>query len=400
MTTAFQVPPSDIYITGELAQRTLKPFDAARQNRALRDLAVHMLDHPQEVLPRFVELAMEMTGGSSAGLSLYEEEPAPGIFRWRYLHGKLARFENATTPRDFSPCGITLDENRPVLSRHPEIFYNWISDAKIVVPEVLLVPLYLGGPQPLGTLWIVSDEEGHFDANDARTASELATFVGTALRMLKTQTALKQALEEQEMLAKEMSHRVKNLFAVAEGMVRLSARSEETKEQMAKTLIGRFHALANAHGLVRRSFHTAPDASRLLDLAVLIEMIVRPHDRVAPGAPSRFAICGPAIPCGEHALNGVALIFHELATNAAKYGALHSDGGQVDVRWAQEGEDLVFRWSEQGGPAITAPPQTTGFGGKLLNDTVTRQFGGSFEHAWEPGGLKAMVRLPMKSLTN
>jgi len=400
MPTAFQIPPSDIYITGELALRALKPGDATRETRALQELATRMLDHPEEVLPNFVALAMEITGGSSAGVSLYEDDPAPGIFRWRYLHGKLAPFENATTPRNFSPCGITLDENRPVLSRHPEIFYNWISDAKIVVPEVLLVPLYLGGAEPLGTLWIVSDREGHFDANDARIAGELATFVGTALRMLNTQKALKQALEEQEMLAKEMSHRVKNLFAVAEGMVRLSARSGETKEEMVKTLIGRFHALANAHGLVRRSFHTGADASRLLDLAVLMETIVRPHERVAPGAPSRFAISGPAIPCGEHALNGVALIFHELATNAAKYGALHSDGGQVDVRWAQEGEDLIFRWSEQGGPAITAPPQAIGFGGKLLNDTVTRQFGGSFEHAWEPQGLKAVVRLPMKNLAN
>jgi two-component sensor histidine kinase len=400
MSTIFQTPPSNIYITGELAQRALKPADSARENRALQQLATRMLDHPEEVLPRFVELAMEITGGSSAGVSLYEENPAPGIFRWRYLHGKLAPFENATTPRNFSPCGITLDENRPVLSRHPEVFYDWISDAKIVVPEVLLVPLYLGGTEPLGTLWIVSDREGHFDAADARLAGELATFVGTALRMLNTQKALKQALEEQEMLAKEMSHRVKNLFAVAEGMVRLGARSDETKEEMVKTLIGRFHALANAHGLVRRSFHTGPDASRLLDLAVLMETIVRPHERLAPGAPSRFSISGPAIACGEHALNGVALVFHEFATNAAKYGALQSDGGQIDVRWAVEGEELVFHWSEQGGPAIAAAPQTMGFGGKLLNDTITRQFGGSFAHAWEPQGLKAVVRLPMKSLAH
>ncbi|MCX7355881.1 MAG: hypothetical protein NTY59_13835 [Alphaproteobacteria bacterium] len=112
-----------------------------------------MADHPEEVLPRFVDLAMEITGGISAGLSLYEENPAPGVFRWRYLRGVLAPFENATTPRNFSPCGITLDRNGPVLSLHPERVYDWISNADIVVPEVLLVPLYLGGKEPLGTLW-------------------------------------------------------------------------------------------------------------------------------------------------------------------------------------------------------------------------------------------------------
>jgi two-component sensor histidine kinase len=99
-------------------------------------------------------------------------------------------------------------------------------------------------------------------------------------------------------------------------------------------------------------------------------------------------------------LNGIALVFHEFATNAAKYGALQADQGQVDVRWAIEDQDLVFRWSEQGGPLIAAPPQTVGFGGKLLNDTITRQFNGSFEHAWARDGLKAVVRLPMKNLEN
>ena len=77
------------------------------------------------------------------------------MFRWRYLRGLLAPFEGATTPRNFSPCGITLDRNAPVLSARPERVYNWIADANISVPEVLLVPLYLGGTTPLGTLWIV-----------------------------------------------------------------------------------------------------------------------------------------------------------------------------------------------------------------------------------------------------
>ena len=138
-----------------------------------------------------------MTDGVSAGLSLYEENPAPGVFRWQYLRGVLAPFDGATTPRDFSPCGITLDRNGPVLSLHPERVYDWIADANIVVPEVLLVPLYLGGKVPLGTLWIVSDREGHFDSGHARAMTELATFVGIALRMVRSEQRLNQALEAQ-----------------------------------------------------------------------------------------------------------------------------------------------------------------------------------------------------------
>src|SRR5215475_12757070 len=147
-----------------------------RKNWRFRDLAVRMADQPEEVLPRFVDLALEMTGGVSAGLSLYEADPAPGVFRWQYLRGELASFNGATTPRDFSPCGITLDRNAPVLSLHPERVYGWIADANIVVPEVLLVPLYVGDRVPLGTVCIVSDREGHFDSGHARALTELAAF--------------------------------------------------------------------------------------------------------------------------------------------------------------------------------------------------------------------------------
>lgn len=200
MTIQQAKPPltvADVFITDELDRRAPKKTDYLQEKLAIQDLASRMADQPEEVLPRFVDLALEMTGGVSAGLSLYEDDPAPGVFRWHYLRGVLAPFNGATTPRDFSPCGITLDRNAPVLSLHPERVYGWIADANIVVPEVLLVPLYLGGKLPLGTLWIVSDREGHFDRGHARALTELAAFVGIALRMVRNEQRLNQALEAQ-----------------------------------------------------------------------------------------------------------------------------------------------------------------------------------------------------------
>lgn len=192
-----QLTVADVFITDELDRRAPKKTDYLQEKLALQDLAMRMADQPEEVLPRFVDLALEMTDGVSAGLSLYEGDPAPGVFRWQYLRGVLAPFNGATTPRDFSPCGITLDRNAPVLSCHPERVYGWIADANIVVPEVLLIPLYLGGKVPLGTLWIVSDREGHFDSGHARALTELATFVGVALRMVRSEQRLHQTLEAQ-----------------------------------------------------------------------------------------------------------------------------------------------------------------------------------------------------------
>jgi hypothetical protein len=139
--------PPHMYITDELASRPGKTPDYLQEKLAIQDLAHRMIDHPEGMLPRLVDLAMQLTGAVSAGLSLFEEDPAPGVFRWRYLCGTLAPFEEATTPRNFSPCGVTRDQKKAVLCKHPEQFYNWISDANIVVPEVLLV----GRTQP--KLW-------------------------------------------------------------------------------------------------------------------------------------------------------------------------------------------------------------------------------------------------------
>ena len=394
-----EVRVTDVFITHELRQRAPKKADPLQEKLALQELAARMAYQPEQVLPHFVDLAMVMTDGVSAGLSLYEEGPGSGVFRWRYLRGALASFEGATTPRHFSPCGVTLDQNAPVLAAHPERVYDWIAAANIVVPEVLLVPLYIGGDMPLGTLWIVSDREGHFDSGHARMMMELASFVGIALRMVRTEENLQKALNEQQMLAKEMSHRIKNLFAMTDGMIRLSARSATSKDDMARTLSGRLHALACANALVRRDFREIGDMPHGSDIAALISTIVKPHEGPGLDGVSRFSIRGPWVPCGEHAVNGVALVFHELVTNAAKYGALTSDRGGVDVSWSQDNGQLRLQWIETGGPLVEATPSIEGFGSTLVQITVVRQFGGTLDYAWRPEGLAVTITLPLERLS-
>lgn len=81
---------ASVYITEELENRASTTADYFQEKQALQELAARMVDQPDEVLPRFVDLAMEMTGGVSSGLSLLEENPSPGVFRWKYLRGSLA----------------------------------------------------------------------------------------------------------------------------------------------------------------------------------------------------------------------------------------------------------------------------------------------------------------------
>ena len=287
-----------------------------------------------------------------------------------------------------------------MLSLHPERYFSWISDAKIVVPEVLLVPLYFGDEAPTGTLWVLAEKEGHFHADHARITTELASFVSLALKMLNTEKRLHQALEQQETITNEMNHRVKNLFAVSEGMVRMTMKTADTKEEMGKSLIGRFHALAGAHGLIRRSFSPDGTPPKVFNLAELLRTILEPHERVLSGGKSRFEIAGQETRCGQHALNGLALLFHELATNAVKYGALAHDAGRIAVSWSVTDDVIAFHWRESGGPALAGTPQMEGFGSKLLNDTILRQFKGTLEHVWEPDGLQVRISAPLATLSH
>jgi GAF domain-containing protein len=201
MNVAEMVAPRDLYITPDLHRRAPKTVDYLSEKLALQDIAAQMVDNPEQVLPRLVERAMQMTGAVSAGISEFEQQDgAAGIFRWRDLRGEMARFEGATTPRDYSPCGVCLDRFEPTLTRRPERHYSWIAEAGVVCPEVLLVPLYVARGQPLGTLWIVSEKEGYFDSGHARIMRELASFVAIALAMLQDQRRLQEAMAQQDML--------------------------------------------------------------------------------------------------------------------------------------------------------------------------------------------------------
>jgi two-component sensor histidine kinase len=270
----------------------------------------------------------------------------------------------------------------------PERIYGWIAEANITVPEVLLVPLLVNAATPIGTLWIVAHEQQHFNRGHERVMTELATFTGIALRMVQSDTRLKNALEEQETLAKEMSHRIKNLFALTDSMIRLCSRNAQTKEEMTESLTGRLHALSDAHGLVRRSFSSTATPIGV-ELNELISTILRPYR-----APH---LSGCAVHLGEQATSSIALVFHELATNAAKYGALSRDKGSIDVRWKVENGNLDLEWREQSDRDVR-PPSKKGFGSTLVENTIARH-GGTIDRDWSSQGLIARIKIPTDRLT-
>ena len=375
---------SSVNITEELGRRSQNAPNYMREKTAIQELAERMIDQPGELVPRLVALALEFCAASSAGVSVLEGDH----FRWLGLAGVLSTFEGETTPRDFSPCGVCLDQGQPILMERPERVYDWIADAGISIPEVLLIPLSVNDSGPLGTLWVVAHEGQRFDAGHARIMAELASFTGRALRLVVADDRLKKALDEQETLTREMSHRLKNLFSIIESMISMSARNSNTKEELAESILGRVHALSVANGLIRRTFSHVVSENKV-DIREVIAAVLRPYREPV--------LSGPAVTLGERAVNNVALIFHELATNAAKYGALTRDEGRVEVHWNIEHRMVILEWTETGGPPAVAP-ERKGFGSALVQRTV-EGYGGTVVYDWRSAGLITHVTLPLEAMS-
>ena len=214
-------------------------------------------------------------------------------------------------------------------------------------------------------------------------------------------TEQRRAQEQQNLLLREMSHRVKNLFAVASGLVTLSARSARTPADMAETVRDRLCALARAHGLTRPGLIDG-DGKPCQDTTLhdLVQTILAPYvDPQRFEDHGFFIITGPCLPIGGNAVTSLALVMHELATNAAKYGALSSFGGYIHIDWSVQKDELLLTWKEHGGPSLDGPAEREGFGNSLVRRIVTGQFGGQLSYDWKPDGLIIRLSVPVERLT-
>lgn len=202
-------------------------------------------------------------------------------------------------------------------------------------------------------------------------------------------TGRKQAEEGHELLAGEMSHRVKNLLALASGLTAITSRSTNTKEEMVEQLTQRLSALGRAHDLVRPLPSGQGSAALLGDL---FAVILAPYDDVGAFA-GRIRVAVPRMGVGEKAATSLALVIHELATNSLKYGALSNDVGLLDISGTKVENDVEITWTEQGGPKVMPAKASEGYGSKLLNRTVTGQLGGSIDYNWSESGLCVCLKL-------
>jgi two-component sensor histidine kinase len=197
------------------------------------------------------------------------------------------------------------------------------------------------------------------------------------------------------LIARELSHRIKNIFAVVGSIVALSARGFPEARGFADSLIARINALAIANEYVRP--HGPDSGPPAIGTTVhgLLSTLLAPYDGVEGG---RFIIEGCDDPVSTRAATGLALVIHELATNATKYGSLSRHGGQVHISCQTGDGAFTIRWREIGGPKIVGPPKRSGFGSTLSRRVATGQLGAKIEQNWLPEGLDVRFTVPLRSL--
>ena len=202
-------------------------------------------------------------------------------------------------------------------------------------------------------------------------------------------TDRKLAEEDREMLAGEMSHRVKNLFAIAAGLTQIASRSAATANEMADDLTKRLIALGEAHELVRP---TLVNQRKAVSLDKLLAVLLGAYDDKGVVG-DRIRVCVPEMLVGEGSITTLALVVHELATNSLKYGALSRANGTLDVSCTEDDDEAIIVWMETGGPPVDAVRGQPGFGSKLVHRSIVRQLGGSIAFDWPPDGVVVTLRV-------
>ncbi|MGH6929237.1 MAG: HWE histidine kinase domain-containing protein, partial [Dongiaceae bacterium] len=196
--------------------------------------------------------------------------------------------------------------------------------------------------------------------------------------------AAETALHEREarlaLLVREIDHRAKNMLAIVQAVARRT--KADSMPEFVETLMGRLHALARAHTLLTEARWAGADLQRL----------VKQELAAYGGSAERVTISGPRYAMEPGSAQPLAMALHELATNAAKYGALSVPGGRlaVDWLWASDGR-LLIRWTETGGPPVRQPSRR-GFGFELI-DALSEQLGGTTGFDWRPEGLVCEISL-------
>lgn len=219
-------------------------------------------------------------------------------------------------------------------------------------------------------------------------AVELLSAIQLALSARMRQFRIRDQLQQERELRRELNHRVKNLLATVQAIADMTRRSASTPEEALDNFGARLEALAAVHSTLHDAIGEGATFSQLAG------NVLRPY---ADAGGDRLTISGPEQPLAPEAAKLLGLCLHELATNAAKYGALSRDGGTVELRLTPTPGQVSMVWRETGGPPVQ-PPTRTGYGATFVTSALASVFGAAAETDYAPEGFRLTATGPAETL--
>ena len=356
-------------------------LNAARRLAAL-DRTELMDTVPEEEFDRAVRLANAALG-MPVGLLAFVDGKRQFFKAHRGLAPEMAAA--GETPLTHSFCQYVVTTDRPLAvsdaREHPLLRDNRaVADLEVVA--YLGVPIHAPDGQVLGSFCAIDSEPHAWTERDLDVLHDIAG-------MIETEVKLRHEGRRRELVTRELDHRVKNLFAVVLSIVSLTARERGGEDAALATVHERIHALSRAHAIADNRFE-----DRTTDLGGIAQAVLAPHAQ----ASERVTIEGPSVVLPMDHVTPVALILHELATNAAKHGALAVPEGRIDIAWTQHSNadqtpKVELRWVESGVP-VRDKPEDEGFGSVMMR-AAAMQMTGNVEREWTVDGLQVVIAFPI-----
>jgi len=340
----------------EASRAALENMEAAARSKQLLSESEHRFQQLLQALPAAVyttDAAGRITFYNEAAVEFAGRRPELGelwCVTWRLYNADGSRL-----PHEECPMAVALMENRPVvgaeaIAERPDGTRRWFASY----------------PTPL------RDSAGRLSG---------------AINMLVDITERKEAERRQQLLLDELNHRVKNTLATVQSLIAQAARSTRNVDEFRKAIEGRVLALSHAHNQLSERRWADAELSRLMRSG-LEPYLVK----------GNVLLSGEAIHVPPRAALMLSMAVHELATNAAKYGALSSSDGRIDVSWATKANGAAPRlrlcWVEQNGPPV-AKPTHKGFGTRLLEHGIEMELGGSTVIEFAPNGVRCEIDVPL-----
>jgi two-component sensor histidine kinase len=388
-----RLEPEDVLITDRLYRRPPRQASLERELEAYRELSELMAVDPLLAIRRFLDLAVELCpAAGSAGLSeIAADEEGRPQFAWTAMSGAFAPYVGGTSPRDFSPCGLCLEQHHTILVERPARIFTYLDDAEPPIEEGLIVPLYDTGKRPIGTLWVTShDPEARFDPTDARIMEQLAVQLVLAIKLRRKARVLVQLEEtarDNQILVHEVRHRVKNMIQMTSGLLQLQEKAvRSAAARMAlKEAQTRLLVLASVYESLLE-----PNAdARLVDAGGLIAGLAGAiRQTSAHGDNVRIRTRCDKLLLGVEQAVPLGLVVNEAVTNAMKHAFAAQDSGTVSVALKVCGARCTVTISDDG-VGLQGPPREGSLGMRLMRN-LARQLKAELDIE---GGLGTVVRL-------